>query len=145
MARRLPTSRQIEILENRCVKFNDNCDEIDFVSEVDSSLTFGENEANIISLYPQFIWEDPDPKVPVKFYEEQVIDQLRSEAEPYSYDIIKGYKLEELKRDSRRAVRLGKKLEACESRPTRPPSRPGKCRVRTVEVREHTRCPPRRG
>jgi len=73
-----------------------------------------------------------------------VIDGLRAEAEPYSYDIIKGSKVEKLERDSRRADRLKKKLEVCEARPVRKPSRPGTCRVKQVKVREYKRCLPRR-
>ena len=144
MAKKLPVSLQMSKLEDRCYKFNqdEDCTLIDFRHIVDSDLSYSENLDNLKSEYPGFNWEKPaTPKV--KEYEEQVIDQLRVEADPYSYDIVKKYKIESLQRDSRRADRLSKKLDVCETRPTRSPSKLGACPVKTVRVKKHLRCKPR--
>ena len=107
------------------------------------SLTYGENQANIESRYSQYVWEAPEPDFPARALEEAVIEGLQEEADPYSYTIVKKYKVEALQRDSRRATRLTKKLEDCEATPRRAPSRPGICRRKTVKVRKYSRCPPR--
>ncbi len=144
MARRLPTRIQIQKLEDRFCRLNeDDCGAIDFRAEVDNSLTYGENQANIESRYSQYVWEDPDPEIPARAIEEAVIEGLQSEADPYSYTIMKKYKVEALQRDSRRSIRLSKKLDECEATPRRAPSKPGVCRRKTVEVREYRRCLPR--
>ncbi len=142
MARRLPTVLQIQNLEDLCNRLNEDCN-IDFRAEIDDSLTFGENKANLIANFPQFIWEDTGKAPPARFFEEEIIDQLRREAEPFNFDVIKRSRVESLQRDSRRAVRLGKKLETCEARPVRLPSRPGVCAVKSVSVKSYERCPPR--
>ena len=143
MARRLPTRIQIQKLEDRFCRLNEeDCGAIDFRAEVDESLTYGENQANIESQYSQYIWTEPE-KVPARAYEEQVIEGLKAEAEPYAYDLVKSYKLEALQRDSRRADRLDKKLEECRDLPRRPPSKPGVCRTKRVHVDQHWRCLPR--
>ncbi len=144
MARRLPTRIQIQKLEERFCRLNEeDCGAIDFRAEVDNSLTYGENQANIESSYSQYVWEDPDPGIPARQLEEAVIEGLQEEADPYSYTILKKYKVEALQRDSRRATRLTKKLDECEATPRRAPSKPGVCRIKTVEVREYRRCLPR--
>ena len=144
MARRLPTILQIQKLEDRFCRLNeDDCGAIDFRAEVDNSLTYGENQANIESRYSQYIWEEQDPDIPARQIEEAVIEGLQEEADPYSYTILKKYKIKALERDSRRATRLSKKLDECEATPRRTPSRPGVCRRKTVEVRKYLRCPPR--
>ncbi len=144
MARRLPTRLQIQNLEDRFCRLNEeDCGAIDFRAEVDESLTYGENKANIESRYSQYIWEDPDPDIPARAIEEAVIEGLQTEADPYSYTILKKYKVEALQRDSRRATRLSKKLSDCEATPRRLPSKPGVCRQKTIKVTGYSRCPPR--
>lgn len=146
MARKLPVALQVQKLEDRCYKFNpeDDCTIIDWKHVVDPELTYSENLEVLKSEYPGFGWEKPK-EPPVKEYEEMVIDGLRAEAEPYSYDIIKGYKLEALQRDSRRAERLGEKLEICNIELGKPrKTKPGVCKRRSVKVDSHYRCPPRR-
>jgi len=144
LACRLPTRLQIQKLEDRFCRLNEeDCGAIDFRAEVDNSLTYGENQANIESSYPQYVWEAPDPGIPARAIEEAVIEGLQEEADPYSYAIVKKYKVKALERDSRRASRLTKKLDKCEATPRRAPSRPGVCRRKTVKVREYLRCLPR--
>ncbi len=145
MARRLPIGPQISKLQDRFCKQNvKECGTgvIDWKYVVDQSLTYSENLGVLQSQYPQYDWEEPE-KVPARAYEEMVIEGLREEAEPYGYDIIKEYKIEALQRDSRRAERLGKKLEECQDLPRRLPSRPGVCRTKRVHVDSHWRCLPR--
>jgi len=144
MARRLPIRLQIQKLEDRFCRLNEeDCGAIDFRAEVDESLTYGENQANIESRYSQYIWEDPDPDIPARAIEEAVIEGLQTEADPYSYTILKKYKVEALQRDSKRATRLSKKLSDCEAAPRRLPSRPGVCKRKTIKVTGYSRCPPR--
>ena len=146
MARKLPVALQIQKLEDRCYKFNPegDCTLIDFDHVVDKTLTYSENLSNLKSEYPGFEWEKPE-EPPVKAYEEMVIEGLRAEAEPYSYDIIKGYKVKALERKARKLAKTETALEECKVEVAKPrKTKPGVCKIKTVKVESHYRCPPRR-
>ncbi len=146
MARKLPVALQIQKLEDRCNKFNptEDCTLVDFDHVVDKTLNYTENLDNLRSEYPGFAWDKrADPKV--REFEEMVIDGLRDEAEPYNYEIVKTYKVRGLERKARKLDKTESALEKCQETGTQPRrSTPGTCSIKSVQVKKHKRCKPRK-
>ena len=145
MARVLPKALVIKKIEDLFCQLNDPCDPqvLDLHATVDPTLSFRENVSILREEYPQFSWVKGE--IPTaRSYEKEIVADARAQVSDFSYDILKKSKIEGLQRTERRATRLLKKLETCEARPLKRPSRPGQCERKTVEVVSHRRCAPRK-
>jgi hypothetical protein len=101
MASRLPKHLQIRALKSRFKKLNPLADiqAIDFTATVGKREGFTESLEGMKTQYPQYTWiKKRDP------YEGMVIEDLRTQAKPYRYDIVKMSQLRKLGKVSEKVV-----------------------------------------
>lgn len=147
MVKRLPTVLQIRHAEDLFCDLNPPCDALDLIdlkATMDGTLSFKENIENLSFEYPQFKWVKPE-EVKARTYEKEIVDSARKDVGEFSYDILKGYKVKDLEAKARKLGRTETALEECKIERGKPQkSIPGVCRIRTVDVKAHKRCAPRR-
>ena len=144
LARRLPTTLQLQHAERLCERLNRpiDCERVDFRALVSDRETYSENLESIANAHPELQWEERT--MGPKSLEEAQVWEASDMVDEFSYGVVKKSKIKKLERDSRRAGRLKKKLVECEEIPRRYPSKPGTCRIKTVKVGSYSRCPPRK-